>query len=150
MRCGSLRQVGDAVVWVLEVECIDEIGHVVSSPRHCLIRLDINSFCCLPLLNECHLRRMITVFGVDTSIASERRDDVEGYAESGTNNCPASFAIRIVNPFTRGAVCSMIRADVIRPTSSLVVGNYQGSLCVLGRRNDGLGNPPLQPSTIMR
>lgn len=71
------------VTYVVQIQGIDQVGHVGTSPRNHLVSLDaLVPTSCEPLLNEEDLRVVIGPLSKDAVAPSPGRDHVERNAET--------------------------------------------------------------------
>lgn len=122
---------------------------VLSPPRNHLVCGDVAAFGGLPLLDEHDLGVVVAVLRVDSSVSSERRDDPERQAETGSLESVADAGCRVSEPLPRGVNRGMERDDMVRPTASLIIGDEECGLGVLGRCNHGFGDLALQPGAVV-
>lgn len=128
---------------MVEIQSINQVGHVFSTPGHHLVRLDIFiAPCSQPLLEEKNLRVVICSLGEDPIAARPRRDHIErhsdAYSSSSTqplriiqeprgrsvvltwsNKDVAKFPIRVLHPLAWGAWRRVKWDDVVAKTTRL-------------------------------
>lgn len=69
--------------YILKVQGIDQVGHVLTSPVHHLVGDDVLiASGSKPLLDEKNLGVVIRALGEDTASTSPGRDDVERHTET--------------------------------------------------------------------
>ena len=88
------------------------------------------------------------MLSVDTTLASPRRYNPKWNTETGADDGVARATIGVLEPFSRSAFGRVERVDVVVPTTSLVIGNNQSRLAVLGRVNDSFGDLLVQVTTV--
>lgn len=123
--------------YIVEVECIDEIRHVFSSPRSNVVVEHVVAVCLGPLLNKHHVGCVVCVFRQDIATTSPRRHYVTRLAPAcSTKRCQRScitvegiqsaltrtnwgiFAVvRVFHPFTRRAFFRHHRNNMVSPAA---------------------------------
>jgi hypothetical protein len=140
----------DGVIWVLEVEHVDEGGHVLTSPWVHFGSGDVEALGGQPVLEEQDLGVVIGVLHEDAASTGPWRDDGKRKTVTGTGVGEAYLLVRVLEPLTHGAVRRVVWDNVIKPSSSLVVGDDEGRGFVEGAGSHSVDNLLLEPGTITR
>ena len=80
---GRIERDAGVYTYVVEVEDVDQVGHVVTAPLGQLLAVNaLEAVGGGPLLDEHDLRAVVRVLGEHLATTGPRRDDVRGNAEA--------------------------------------------------------------------
>ena len=103
-----------------------------------------------PVLEEQDLGVVIGVLHEDAASTGPWGDDGKRKTVTGTGVGEAYLLVRVLEPLTHGAVRRVVWDNVIKPSSSLVVGDDEGRGFVEGAGSHSIDNLLLEPGTITR
>ena len=148
-RLMHTRHVRNIFLKITEVEGVDEVAQLRTTPLRNFLRVERLAMCLGPLLHKQKLTFMRGVLGENVATTRERRDNVEWNTEAWSNRLKAKGLVIWVNhPLRLLRLGSMRSHNVVRPSTSFIVRVNQSSRVPVFTMHDSISNLSLEPAAV--